>query len=127
MNPLQKQTSASGDKLQDAVTHILPVVEVPQYGDIYVTAGTYTVSVPDGMSLMGVEVTSGEAYLCRSATGDETLPAPWPPAANVVDGSAAWVMLSSVNASQARDYAVAYGESYRLAVQDGAVVQVSFR
>ncbi|MEJ1496336.1 MAG: hypothetical protein RPU13_07580 [Candidatus Sedimenticola sp. (ex Thyasira tokunagai)] len=106
----------------DRNKHPLPVVTASTDGDIYVTAGTKDLQAPDGARMMIVECLAGTSHIKKGNSGD--LPAPWPPAADVTDGSAPWYELANGGVNQVREVAVSQGDAFRLVVGADSVVQV---
>lgn len=112
------------DTLRDKSGRSLPVVEAADNGDMYVIEGVVTVTVPANKYLMHVEAIAGEGYFWPGSSGD--VPATWPPAANVTDGTATYRHVKNGQASQIRAVAVNPAQTFRLNVQAASAIQVLF-
>ncbi len=101
---------------------VLPVVSAPFSGDYYTEAGTYTVTAPTAARLLTLEA-GGDVYIWPESDGTETFPATWPPASNLIDGTALWLF---VPRDEKRELVVKETEVFRLHVPAGSYVQVLF-
>jgi len=111
----------SGTSLKTVVTNNgqLPIVGACEGGNVYVTTGTKTLTVPAGTEIMVIEALTGTVWFKPGSTG--SLPSPYPPVADVTDDTATW---RKVSEGQVVDVAVAAGDQFQLEIPASAAASV---